>query len=103
MRSTLVVDHRMNFVDDHRLSSLQHFATAFGRKQDEERFGSSYQNVRRPLDHLLPFEHGGVAGSNSDADWRQQQTFFACEGGDLLKRTIEILLNIVAQRFQRGN
>src|SRR5262245_66621443 len=68
MRAALVVHHRMNFVDDHRLGGLQHFATAFGRKQNEERFGSSDQNVRWPLDHLLPFKHGSIARPHSNSD-----------------------------------
>ena len=99
MRAALVIDHRMDFIDDHCFGRLQQFAAALGRKQDEQRFGGCDQDVRRPLDHLLPFGHRRIAGPYGNTDRRQQQTFFPCQLRNFLKRPFEIFLDVVAERF----
>src|SRR5881409_3417568 len=59
--------------------------------------------MRRPLDHLLPLGHRRISGSDGNADGRHQQSFFPIEFRDLVKRTFQILLDVVAQCLQRRN
>src|SRR5678815_3840492 len=50
MNATLVIRHRMNFIDNDRLNISQDAATPFGRQEEVERFGSrdpvSYTHLR---------------------------------------------------------
>ena len=71
MRAALVVNQRMDFIDNHGLRGLEHFAAALSGEEDEQRFGRRDQNVGRAPDHLLPFVHRRVAGPHGNADWRQ--------------------------------
>src|SRR2546430_11731725 len=56
--------------------------------------------MRRPLDHLLPFRHRRVAGSDGNTDGRHQPTFFTRKFRDFLERPLQVLLNVVAQGLQ---
>ena len=103
MCAPLVVDQRMNLIDDEGIRRLQQMPAALCRQQDKQGLGSRDKNMRRPLDHLLPLGHRRISGSDGNADGRHQQTFFPSEFRDLVKRTFQILLDVVAQCLQRRN
>ena len=101
MRAALVVGDGVNLVDDHRLDVAENRAAAVGGQKDVERLGRGDQDVRRALQHLAPLFHQRVAGADGGANLRHQQAALGGQCQDFAQRTFEILLNIVAQRFQR--
>ncbi len=101
MGATLVVGHGVNFIDNDGARRAQHAPRAFSRQQNEERFGCRDQNVGRTLAHLLAFPHGRVAGAHGGADGREENSLFGGQRGDFGERRIQILADIVAERFER--
>src|SRR6185295_5364630 len=51
MRATLVIDHRMNLIDDQRAHGAQDLSPTFAGEQDVKRFGRRDDDVRRLLSH----------------------------------------------------
>ena len=51
MRATLVIDHRMNLIDDQRMGRAQNSAAAFAGQQDIERFRCGNNDMWRLLGH----------------------------------------------------
>src|ERR1051326_7913558 len=103
VRTSFVVNECMDFIDDERLCRLQQMAAALSCEQDEQRLWRRYKNMWRPLEHLLPFGHRGLACSDSDADGRHQKPFLTGELSDFVQRAFQIFLDVVAQRFKRRN
>ena len=101
MRATLVVGHRMDFVDDHGLDIAQNRPALIRSKQNVERLRRGHQNVRRPLQHGAPLVHQRVAGAHRSANFRHEQAALARHGKDFPQRHFQIFLDVVAQRLQR--
>ena len=68
MRPALVTRHRVNFVDHHRLDVGEQRARLLRREHNEERLRRGDQNVRRLLEHALPFRGRRIAGPDRRAD-----------------------------------
>ena len=99
MRSTLVADNCMNFVENQCPRSFQHSPATFAGQQDIKRLRSRDDNVRRTLRHRRAFGGGRVAGSHErpDIHFRQIQGFqFSLNS---FKRNLEIALDVVAEGF----
>ena len=103
MRPALVIGHRVNFIDDQGAHRSQHLARFFRGQQNIERLGRGHQNMRRFLAHFLALGCRGIAGANGGADRRERDAFLACQFSDLTERHVEILVHVVAERFERRN
>ncbi len=101
MRAAFVVGHGVNFVDDDGLDIAQNGAAFFGGKQDVKRLGRGDQNVRRPLQHGAALVHERVAGADGGADLGHQQAALAGHLQNFAQRDFEILLDVVAEGFER--
>ena len=101
--AALVVGDGVDFVDDHCGHVTQNRAALVGSEQDVERFGSCYQNVRRALQHGAALGHQRIAGAHSGPDFRHEQALLACVGEDLAEGAFKVLLDVVAERLERGN
>ncbi len=101
MRTALVADDRVNFVDNQRARRFQHPPPAFAGQQDVKRFRSRDDDVRRTLRHRGAFGGGRVAGAHerADVDFGQAQRFQFCLNS--FERNLQISLNVVAEGFQR--
>src|SRR5260370_40312242 len=101
MRAALVVSHSMDLVTNYGLYIRENAPASLRCQQYVERLRSRNLNVWRTLEHLLPLVHQRVASADSGPDLRHQQPFFAGEHSDLRQGTLEILLNVIAQRLER--
>ena len=101
MGATLVVDHGVDFVDNHGACGPQHLPAFFRGEQNEQRLGRRDQDVRRPDQHLLPLRGQRVAGAQRRADRRQKYASLVGKGRDLGERGVQVLLHIVAEGFER--
>ena len=101
VRAALVVGHGMDLVHDHGPRGAQHAPRAFRGQQNEQRFRRGDQDVRRLLAHLLPLPHRRVAGAHGGADGREQDALFGGQRGDLGQRRLQVLADVVAERFER--
>ena len=101
MRSALVVGHRVDFVDNHRAHVTKNGAAALGRWQQIKRLGRRHQNVWRLAQHRAPLRHQRVARANRRADVRDVVTGFAGQLHDFREWSLEVLLDVVAERFER--
>ena len=57
--------------------------------------------MRRTLEHVAALFHQRVAGAHGSANFRHQKAALGSQRQDLAQRPVEVLLNIVAQRFER--
>ena len=101
MRTAFVIGDRVNFVHDHRPHMAQRLAASLGCKQDVERFRRRHENVRRAGEHRAPGGHQRVARADRRLNLRDVLPALAGERGDFRQRPVEVLLNVVAERFQR--
>ena len=68
-------------------------------KEDVERFGGGYQDVRRPADHRGAVALRGVAGADQHANLREERV----HPRQLAERHLQVFLHVIAQRSQRGH
>ncbi len=101
MCAALVIGDGVDFVNDNGFNIAQNRTTSLSGQQNVERLRRGDQNVRWPLQHGPPFVHERVAGADRCANLRHQQSTVARHLQNLAQRPFEILLDIVAQRFQR--
>ena len=101
MRAALVVSDGVNLVDDDGLDVAKYRAAAVGGEQDVERLRRGDQDVRRTLQHLAAFFRQRVAGADGGANLGHQVAALAGQRENLAERNFEVLLDVVAQRFQR--
>ena len=101
MGAPLVVSDGVDLVDDYGADGLQDAAALFGRKQDEERFGSRDEDVRRLLRHAQPVIGFRVAGAQRGSDRFQGNPVTVGQLADLLQRAIEVLPDVVRKRLER--
>ena len=94
--TTFIVRDGMDLIDDYRFDIAQDGSASLGGKQDVERFRSGYQNVRRPLQHCPALMHERVAGADSSADLRHEQTALEGYPQNFTERNFEVLLDVVA-------
>ena len=69
MRAALVIDHRVDFINDQRARSAQHFAAAFASQQDVKRLRCGDDNVRRLFRHRRAVFRRRVAGADERANF----------------------------------
>src|SRR6266508_210370 len=101
MRTALVIDHRMNLIDDERARRLQHSTAAFTREQNVERLRRGDYDMRRLFYHRRPFFRRRVTRAHQGANL---DVFNACRLEILLDAPqwrLQINLNVVAQGLQR--
>ena len=99
MRASLVVGNRVNLVNDHGFDGLQDFAALRGGQQDVERFRCGDQNMRGMNQERSPFMRQCIAGANGGTDRRHQHSTLPGQLQNFGQRTLEIFLNVVAQRL----
>src|ERR1700722_10640867 len=103
MHAALVIGYGVNLVDDYSLNIAQDDAALLGREQNVKRFGGSDENVRRAFEHSLPVFHQSVTRANRGSNCRHQQAALARHLQNFSQRNLKILLNVIAQRFERRN
>ena len=89
MRPALVVNHRVDFVDDQRPHSAQHLSAAVARQQDVKRLGRGDDDVRRLLRHGRAILRGSIAGADQRANFDVRYA-----------RSFEVLLNAFEGRLE---
>ena len=100
MRATLVVNHRVNLIDNQRACRAEHSAAAIAGQQDVERLRGGDDDVRRLLRHRYAIFRRSVACAHQRAnlnalDARGCEIFL-----NPAQRRLQIDLDIVAERFQ---
>ena len=103
MGATLVVRHGVDFVDDDCARGPQHFAGLFGGDEDEERFRSRDEDVRRLTQHLLALMHRGVACTDGGADRSEMYALRFGERSDFREWGLEVALDVVRKGLERRN
>ncbi len=103
MRAALVVGDGVDFVHDHGANGAQQFPALSRREQNVERFRRGDQNVRRALLHREAVVDERVAGAHGGANFGHQEAALVGQLENFSQRDVQILLNVVAQRFQRRN
>jgi hypothetical protein len=101
MRPTLVICHRVNFIDDDRLDRPQNFAAPRRRQQDVQRLRRRHQNLWWPHQHRSPIFRERVARAHSRSNCRHQQPTLSCELQNLAQRRFQVFLNVVSESLQR--
>ena len=101
MHAALVVRYRMNLVDDQRFHVAKNGAALLGGQQNVERLGCRYQNVRRALEHQAAVLGQRVAGADRGTNLGHQEAALACHLQNFAERDFEVLLNVIAQSFER--
>ena len=74
MRTALIAHKCMNFINDHSFNETQCFAAFRAGEHQVQGFRCGDQDMRRPQQHGATLVHQGVAGADTDANRRQQQT-----------------------------
>ena len=92
VRAALGGRHRVDLVDDARLSAGEQLLRAAGQHQ-VERLGGGDQDVGRLAEHRLPLALGRVAGAHGDLE----------VGADPAQRDAEVAVDVVGERLQRGH
>jgi hypothetical protein len=103
VRAALVGGQGVDLVDDHRTHVAQAAAARLGGEQDEERLGGGDQDVGRLADRVPPLLHCGVAGAHGRTQRQGEVAVFLGGGEDLRQRVLEVALDVVGQRLQRGD
>ena len=103
MHAPFVVGHGVNFIHNHGLHIAQDGAALLRRQQNVERLRRRNQNVRRALQHEPPVFHQSVARAHGRPDLRHQQPAISRHLQNFSQRDFKILLNVVAEGFERGN
>ena len=103
MRPALVIGHRVNFVDDHGARQSPASRAILGGEQNVQRFRRGDQNMRALLAHLLALGSRRIAGAHSGANRAQRDAPARGELRDLRQRDFQILMDVVAERFERRN
>ena len=103
MRTTLVADESMDFIDNYRFDMPQPLATFDPRQQQVQRFGCGDEDVRRPSSQCRAVLGGGVAGSQADANRGNFEPFLLSQREDLVEWTLQIPLHVVRQGPQGGD
>ncbi len=93
----------MDLVDDDRSHGAKHQAAALGGQKKVERLRRRHQNVRRDLQHRRPIRGRRVAGPDRRRDPRRIEAGALRDVADPLPWFREILVDVRAQRLQRGN
>src|SRR5580658_3211771 len=99
VRTALVVGDGVDFVHDQGANGAQQFPAFPGGEKNVERFGRGDQNVRRALLHREAVADERVAGAYGGADFGHQIAALMGELENFSQWDIQILLNVVAQRF----
>ncbi len=100
MRASLVVHHCVDLVDDDRADVAENLAALLGGEQNEERLGRRDQDMRRPPQHRPPRGTRRVARAHRGSDLGEWRAAGGRERRDLGERTVEVLLDVVPQRFE---
>ena len=93
----------VDFVDDHRARSAEHFAPGLGAEQHVQRFRGGHQNVRRAFAHGGAVFLRGVAGAHGGGDLQLRQAHLAQLLGDPRQRVLQVDADVVGQRLERRN
>src|SRR5579864_9603296 len=59
--------------------------------------------MRRTFEHCAALVHERVASADGGANWRHEQPAFSSHLQDFAKRYFKVLLDVIAQRFERRN
>jgi len=107
MGTSLVPGQSVNLVDDDRGHGFENVATPGSSEQEIQRLGSCHQEMRRFAQHGLACGGRRIAGPNGDADVGEGKLAGGAsnlgEGLDLGERNLEIPVDIVAERLERGD
>ena len=103
MAAPLVRRHRVNFVYDHRSRGRQHAAAGLGSEKDVERLRRRHDDVGRPPNHALTFAGRSIAGAHPRPDLDVGQLQLAKVLPDAGDRRLEVPLDIVGKRLERGD
>ena len=90
----------MDLIHDDRRHRGQHLATTGTGEQQIQRLRRRYQDMGWVFRHLLPLISGCVACSHPNSDihrWQPQQVQLL---SNAIQRHIQILVNVVTQRFE---
>jgi hypothetical protein len=97
--AALAAGDGVDLVHDHRAHRLQHRLAAFARQQDGERFRCRDEDVGRTLPHRGALAGRRVAAANQHPDLGE----FGLAAAQLVERGLEVLLDVVAERAERGD
>ena len=101
MRTPLVPDERVDFVDDDGTDGAEHAPPAFAREEDVERLGRRDHDMGRPRGHPRAIPARGVSAANHRADLDPGETQPLELARDAGEWHFEIPLDVVAERLER--
>ena len=99
--AALVVDDGVDLIDDHGPDGSKRRTALFGGQQNEERFRSRNDDVSGLAKEPLPFPGRRISSAKRCADDGRLGASLDSQGRDLLQWLLEVLLDVVAERFQR--
>ncbi len=100
VRAALVVGHGVDFVDDDRFDVAQNLRGSSGREQDVERLGRRDQDVRRRFS-IAGAPHAACRRCGRRCESAASEAALARQLQDFAERAFEVLLDVVAERFER--
>ena len=101
MGSPLVGHHGVDFVDDDRADVGEHSPAAFAGEQNVERLGRRHEDVRWLLHHLRSHVRRRVPGAHGSSDVDVVVAQFFEGPADPFERRLEVLVDVVAECFER--
>ena len=103
VRTALGLRDGVDFVDDHRAHRREHLAPRGAGQQQIEGLRRRHEDVRRSAPHRSALGLRGVAGAHLRAHFRRVHAQSDQLGGDARERRLEIALDVVGERLQRGD
>jgi hypothetical protein len=103
VRAAFALGQGVDLVDDDPAGLGQVVAERRRVEQDAEALGRRDQDVRRRAGHLLPLAFGRVPGADAHADAGVGVAGLDQLVGHALERGLEVALDVVVQRLQRGD
>jgi hypothetical protein len=93
----------MDLVDNYGPRGCEHLPPGLRAEEDVKRLRRGHDDVRRAAPHAIAFAGRRVAGPDPGADVYIRQPLRPQIGSNTCKGRLQIALDIVRQRFERGN
>ena len=101
MRAAPVVHDGVNLIQDQRARRAQHPPARFGSEQQIQRLWRRNEDVRRLFNQRLTLRGTRIASAHFGAHIDLSSISLAHERANSGKRLLQILADIIAQRFER--
>jgi hypothetical protein len=100
--AALIVGDSVDLVDDDGADTREHLAGLLGGEENVERLWGSDEDVGTIAEHAPAVGGVGIARAEADADGGEGDAAGFGERADFGEGTFEVLVDVVAEGFQRG-